>query len=660
MPLRSRPARRVLPLFAGAVVLIATAFAWLGWRLVHYEETAAVQRLQQRLDAAADLADAALLRHTTDAASQLAAIAALPAADLPAAVRRLVPRDAADARLVVVDARRVDVLPSGGLAWYPPEPLHELSDAMFAAADGHEFARRDPAAAVRALDALSADRDPAVRAAALVRLGRNLQKAGQPLDAVRAYDALGSLGETRVGGLPSDLVARYARCALFEKLQQRDRLEREAAALHDGLRDGRWRIDRATYLFYLQAARGWLKLPSDDGSEPAAVALADAVESIWTEWNRLQRGDGEPSGMRAAGSDSQPLLVLWRSTPGRLAALIAAPAYVERSWLASVRGTDQAPSARLTLLVRDPPAAAERSPILRASIIRDARETGLPWRLHVASADPQADAGEVSSRRRFLIAALALVGGLLIASTYAIERAISRELQTLRIQSDFLAAVSHEFRSPLTSMRQMAELLASGRVASDERRGTYYRLLMRESRRLHRLVESLLDFGRAEAGAGEYRREPLDLATLVRETVNEFRRDAGERGFAIDLSGADGALPARGDAEALERALWNLLDNAVKYSPDRRTVWVTIAREAKDVRIAVRDEGTGIPAEEIDAIFGKFVRGAAARASGAKGTGLGLAMVRHIARGHNGDIAVASAPGAGSTFTLTLPIEGER
>jgi two-component system phosphate regulon sensor histidine kinase PhoR len=208
-------------------------------------------------------------------------------------------------------------------------------------------------------------------------------------------------------------------------------------------------------------------------------------------------------------------------------------------------------------------------------------------------------------------------------------------------------------------MRQVSELLASGRVTNEDRRSAYYSLLTRESQRLQRLVESLLDFGRAEAGAGEYRRDPLDLAKLVRDTVSDFRDEAGERGFTIELTGADSALPVRGDAEALGRALWNLLDNAAKYSPECRTVWVSVAGERDRAAVAVRDGGTGIADGETETIFARFVRGASARATGAKGTGLGLAMVRHIARGHDGDVAVESEPGSGSTFTMSLPLEGK-
>jgi len=113
----------------------------------------------------------------------------------------------------------------------------------------------------------------------------------------------------------------------------------------------------------------------------------------------------------------------------------------------------------------------------------------------------------------------------------------------------------------------------------------------------------------------------------------------------------------RADGEALRRALWNLLDNAVKYSPDSRTVWMKVAREQNECRIAVRDQGLGISAEEQKHIFDKFARSSSSRAAGVEGTGIGLSMVDRIVRAHRGRIKVESEPGRGSTFTVLLPLE---
>src|SRR6185369_10012775 len=129
----------------------------------------------------------------------------------------------------------------------------------------------------------------------------------------------------------------------------------------------------------------------------------------------------------------------------------------------------------------------------------------------------------------------ALLAALVIAGSYVIARAVSRELAVARLQSDFVSAVSHEFRTPLTSMRQLTEILNDGRITAEDRRRTYYEALARQTERLHRLVESLLDFGRMEAGTSPYRLEPLDACAFVRSVVEEFEAEAAGRGYHVEL-----------------------------------------------------------------------------------------------------------------------------
>jgi len=207
-------------------------------------------------------------------------------------------------------------------------------------------------------------------------------------------------------------------------------------------------------------------------------------------------------------------------------------------------------------------------------------------------------------------------------------------------------------------MLHLTDSLDRGIVLDEDRRRQYYAALAHETTRLHRLVESLLNFGRMEAGAFEYKFEPVDLAVLVGEVVAEFQKELASSGHHVELR-TDRNLPSlRVDREALGRALWNLLDNALKYSPGRPAIWVDLAREEKRIVLRVRDQGPGIPVEEQKDIFDKFVRGSAARASNVKGTGVGLATVRHIVRAHGGEVRVESRPGDGSAFTIVLPAEG--
>jgi signal transduction histidine kinase len=247
---------------------------------------------------------------------------------------------------------------------------------------------------------------------------------------------------------------------------------------------------------------------------------------------------------------------------------------------------------------------------------------------------------------------------LILTGSYFIARAFSREMAVARLQTDFVAAVSHEFRTPLTTMRQLTEMLARGRIPSEERRQRYYDVLAHETGRLHRLVEGLLNFGRMEAGAQEFRFEKIDAMILVRGVVTDFQREAESTGYRIELQTHGISTAIKADKEALERALWNLLDNAVKYSPDSKTIWVEVARYGIELVLRVRDRGVGMAAKEQKEIFRKFVRGEAAKSASIKGTGIGLSMVHRIVEAHGGRIRVESEPGRGSTFTIVLPLEG--
>jgi signal transduction histidine kinase len=281
-------------------------------------------------------------------------------------------------------------------------------------------------------------------------------------------------------------------------------------------------------------------------------------------------------------------------------------------------------------------------------------ETQLPWTLYITGKPGPAEAG-MAARQRFLLLITVFMALFLIGGAYFIAHAIRKDREISRMQSDFVSAVSHEFRSPLTSIRQLSEMLALGRVPADPRRQVYYETLVRESTRLERLVEGLLNFGRMEAGAGPYRFDEVEVSALAAGVAAEFEPQVAGQGRRIEFEGAEHGCRIHADPEALTVALRNLIDNALKYSPGSPAVWVAWASHQSRVAIEVKDAGLGITSDERKAIFGKFIRGTAAARANVKGSGVGLAMVRHIVEAHGGDITLNSEPGRGSTFTMLLP-----
>jgi signal transduction histidine kinase len=223
---------------------------------------------------------------------------------------------------------------------------------------------------------------------------------------------------------------------------------------------------------------------------------------------------------------------------------------------------------------------------------------------------------------------------------------------------DFLAAVSHEFRTPLTSMRHLSEMLESGRIASDEKRQQYYGLLRINSERLLRIVENVLELRRLDDPAQSYRTESLDCAMLIEYITRDFEKSVHEAGVSVNLDIQARPAMISGDTDALRRAIWNVMDNAVKYSPGSTVVRVELARGTDDFLIRVIDRGVGVPKSEMTKVFQPFRRGSAAKATGAPGTGLGLSMTQRILRAHGGRVDLHSEPGAGTTVSLVLPIGG--
>jgi signal transduction histidine kinase len=273
----------------------------------------------------------------------------------------------------------------------------------------------------------------------------------------------------------------------------------------------------------------------------------------------------------------------------------------------------------------------------------------------VATATPQEIVSTGLSRRRIIVATLILIGFLIPATGYLVWRAVDRELTLARQQSEFVAAVSHEFRSPLTSLSHLTALLRSDFQPSDERRRQYYDTLARETDRLRSFVETLLDVGRIQSGAARYHRTTMEVQPLVAQVVDDFKRHATAGMHPVTFAAPETAISACVDGEALHRAIWNLLENAAKYSRDDYPVAVVLEVEGECAAIRVTDQGPGIPASEQPFIFDQFFRGAAAAESAVRGTGIGLALVRHIVEAHGGEIRVDSRVGVGSSFTILLP-----
>ncbi|MDI3286487.1 HAMP domain-containing sensor histidine kinase [Polyangium sp. 15x6] len=285
------------------------------------------------------------------------------------------------------------------------------------------------------------------------------------------------------------------------------------------------------------------------------------------------------------------------------------------------------------------------------------------WRLQIAltSAD---DLGDKVERQRLVelgmvgFAAIVVLVGVMIVIFASIK-----ERRLAALKSDFVANVSHELKTPLALVRMFGEILLADRVASEDKRRQYLQIIVSESERLTALIENVLDFAKVERGKAAYEFAPGRLEDVVVRAVDVYRYRAERDGIVVHLASAEGMPEAMIDARAMELAIINLLDNAFKYAKDGGRVDVDVASDDGSVVVRVSDRGPGIDPEEQERIFERFVRGRGAGEQRIRGSGIGLALVKHIAESHGGSIEVKSPiteDGKGSVFVLRIPaLRGE-
>ncbi len=304
-----------------------------------------------------------------------------------------------------------------------------------------------------------------------------------------------------------------------------------------------------------------------------------------------------------------------------------------------------------------------------------------PFRIRISLASPEILYAR--QRRRTLLfgavivlSALAAMIGLITA-----RHAFRRQLQLNEMKSNFVSSVSHELRAPIASVRLMAENLEHGKISEPLKQNEYFRFIGQECRRLSSLIENVLDFSRIEQGRKQYEFEPTDLVALTQTTVQLMEPYAAEKGVKLEFqfrTPRSDTLNLNLDGRAIQQALVNLIDNAVKHSAKGETV--TVGLEIKNekcknknrgnapvlnaqrstLNLFVADHGPGIPAAEQEKIFERFYRLGSELRRETQGVGIGLSIVKHIAEAHGGRVRVASELGQGSRFTIELPVSNAK
>jgi signal transduction histidine kinase/predicted transcriptional regulator len=459
-------------------------------------------------------------------------------------------------------------------------------------------------------------------------------------------------------GLPTALLA----CAHIEQVapEQRSQFIPLLRATMESLRGGRWWLSYEERQFHDEELRRWLA----DADPGRAVATDERLEQLVAIERAVHRSlpylrQGVP---RSFEADQQAaFLILWAPSERTDGSWFGVA--VPRRPLSGLLDAALAP-----LFSAQPGGAAVRDAAgyavwnrlaSGASVVETVRMRSVPgWEL--AFAGP-AEEGPLDQRRVLWYGFIVLLVMMLMVGLAMTIRVVQREVELGRLQTDFLAAVTHEFKSPITSIRLLAERIGGGRLRTPEATAEYGAAIEREAGRLERLVNRLLETQKIQAGQKRYTFQPASLVESVEAAIAQLRPQAEAKGVSIELDSAGEIAKIEIDKAAIADALENLLDNAIKYSSAGTHVRVGVRVVEGQACVEVCDQGIGIDPADLPRVFEKFFRGRRGDQHNVHGTGLGLALVKAAAEGHGGTVEATSTPGRGSTFRLRLPLQhGDR
>lgn len=572
----------------------------------------------------------------------------------------------------------------------PAGPLQETLKK----AQEHEFTAKNYERAVslyRELGRQTQDRN--MRAQMLYNEARCLVKLERYSEAI---DTLKGVEENypesiSVSGVPLALAARLETVHCYRALGSLEAGLRTGLSLYKDIIEMRWPLEEAqfkTYAGLVEEAIEEISSKNPEGPDMDSLAnqyarLKTQLRDRNTEWAVIGaiRQEVMPDLRRRQSSSAPAPLIRYSKTVGDRPFLILAfpifgspeknasglvglkvrEGFLLNNVLAEVIAEDQ-PDGRTGVAIADlegrvllGKGSASGEPPTITEFFDD---NFPPWKMEFFRGEA-GESGIPDIRRSFYFWTILTLVVVLIFGAVLIARTIGHEIEILKLKSDFVSSVSHEFKTPLTSIKALSERLQGDKVIDSTRMKQYFSLISQNAEQLTRLVKNLLNFSKMEEGKFEYNFELTDIAQLVTQQIQDFGKNEVQRAARIRAFIPSDIPPLYVDREALTQVLNNLLDNAFKFSPMESEVEVRVKKDPQNVVIEVSDRGIGIPEDELGKVFEKFYQGRNAAKQSAKGTGLGLTLVKHAAEAHGGKVSVRSKVGEGSTFSLTLPVKKE-
>ena len=280
------------------------------------------------------------------------------------------------------------------------------------------------------------------------------------------------------------------------------------------------------------------------------------------------------------------------------------------------------------------------------------------WRLQIAPKNIWQLLSESRRRRAADAILISFAMVVILAGMLVLWLAMRKERKASELKSEFIANVSHELKTPLSLIRMFSELMALGKVRSPEMGREYAEIITRESERLSRLIDNVLDFARIERGKAAYDFAIGDLGAVVERALDVYRYRLEREKMKLSVDIEKNLPPVRLDENAMTLALLNLLENAVKYAaPSPLTI--RLRRAGGTIELSVEDHGPGVPEGDVRRVFDRFYRASNVRGKQIRGSGIGLSLVKHVVEAHGGRVLLSPTAGGGATFTITVPVERE-
>jgi len=703
--------RRIVLLFGAGIVLPSLLLGYLAFRGIQNDralvEKERLEGIRQAAGRVLNAVDDEITAVETGLANAVADHSEMTAPELVAALEKLAAGKPLVEQFFYLQDFKDIHFPIARLLYVPdghqeagPSPLAGPSEsAEIQNAQRLEFQEKNyPRALAAYRQALKRATDPRLKGVILNAIARVQRRSGLLKEAVSTYENIvRDHGRVVIpGGMPLGPAASLEVSVLSREFEDFAKSLQTSVGLYRSLLRRDWNLERAEFEFFVQRAKSHIEAffssppPGLDlrplRNEFKNLGAEEAEQRKRTERMIVFEEGAAPAleAKTAGGPEaSNPPYVRLALDIGNLPYLVSIEKPTARAGNASDRAwgiiidterlredilrpalRDHFPSGETSWAVKSRDGAvmlSSENPAAGPVTFRTNFASNTPdWTLEFLQPPPRLIKTFLLSRRGLYSFVFLLLAGILVFGFVLTIRAVSHELELARMKSDFVSTVSHEFKSPLTSIRQLAEMLQSGRVPSEERRQKYYDVLLEQSERLALLTDNILSLAKIEEGRAEFTFETTDISALLTEVVTSIQERVRHEGFDIGLD-VEGPIPLLAlDRTALSQAVTNLIDNAIKYSGDSRRISVSASLEGQAVAIAVQDFGVGIKGEDIPRVFERFYRGGDELTRTVKGSGLGLTLVREIVAAHRGKVHVMSEPGKGSVFSIRLPLPQRR